>query len=70
MADDAVPNAPVWAALRSWITSREALERANGSSAITPAQIDIISNLIKVEEKLEVDNTNYVGDLNREFRTT
>jgi|SRR5687767_12603793 hypothetical protein len=67
MAPARVPNAAVWDALRSWIDSHEAQERANGVSAITSAQVEVISNLIKVEEKPDADGRNYVVELNREM---
>jgi hypothetical protein len=67
MAHTDLPNAATWKALRDWVDSREALERANGVSAITPGQAEIITRLITVEESLSTDGRNYVAELNRKL---
>lgn len=61
------PNAALLAALRTWVDSKEALERTNGSPSITREEVELISRLIRMKDATEADPGNCIGDLNREI---
>ncbi|KAK0389490.1 hypothetical protein NLU13_3065 [Sarocladium strictum] len=58
------PNAALLAALRTWVDSKEALERTNGSPSITREEVELISRLIRMKDATEADPGNCIGDLN------